>query len=75
MTFVEQHKMVQQLRSKTLKMTDDEKTLFEMIVKRDKDDEELDVISMAKLKNIYEKYFPKHSKVSIEEKWKKLTRK
>ena len=73
MTSVEQRKMIQRLKQVTMKMSSSERQSFEMMVKRDRDDEELDALTMAKLKQLYGKYFPKNTKESIEEKWSKLT--
>jgi hypothetical protein len=73
MTSVEQRKMVQQLKQKTGKMDQQERQAFEMMAKRDKDDEELDTLTMTKLRQLHTKYFPKHSKESIEDAWSKLT--
>jgi hypothetical protein len=73
MTSVEQRKMVQRLKQKMTKMSSDERKIFEMMVKRDRDDEELDSLTMAKLKQLDAKYFPKNSKQALEDKWKKLT--
>ncbi len=73
MTSAEQHKMVQQLKRALLKMSPDERREFEMMVKRDRDDEDLDSITMSKLRDFHAKYFPKHSGQDIEEKWKKIT--
>jgi len=73
MTSVEQRKMVQRLKQVTMKMSSGERQSFEMMVKRDRDDEELDSITMTKLKQLHEKYFPKNTKESIEDRWNKLT--
>jgi len=73
MTSVEQRKMVQRLKQVTMKMSSGERQSFEMMVKRDRDDEELDFITMTKLKQLHEKYFPKNTKESIEDRWNKLT--
>jgi hypothetical protein len=73
MTSVEQRKMIQRLKQAMAKMTSDERQAFEMMSKRDRDDEELDSLTMAKLKQLHIKYFPKHSKQSVEDAWKKLT--
>ena len=54
-------------------MASDERQAFEMMSKRDRDDEELDSLTMAKLKQLNIKYFPKHSKQALEDVWKKLT--
>ncbi len=73
MTSVEQRKMVQRLKQVTAKMSSSERQSFEMMMKRDRDDEELDTLTMTKLRQLYEKCFPKNSKESIEERWNKLT--
>jgi len=73
MTSVEQRKMVQRLKQVIMKMNSSDRQSFEMMVKRDRDDEELDSLTMAKLKQLHEKFFPKNTKQSLEEKWNKLT--
>ena len=73
MTSVEQRKMVQQLKQKITKMSEDERRVFEMMAKRDHDDEELDSLTMTKLKQMHAKFYPKHSKQALEDAWKKLT--
>ena len=73
MTSVEQCKMVQRLKQVMTKMSSEERQAFDMMVKRDHDDEELDSLSMMKLKQLYTKFYPKHSKQELENKWKKLT--
>ncbi len=73
MTSVEQRKMVQRLKQVVTKMSSDERQAFEMMAKRDRDDEELDSLAMAKLKQLHAKFYPKHSKQELEDKWKKLT--
>ena len=74
MTAVEQHRMVQELKSRLMKLNVQERQQFEMIAKRDKDDEDLDSShNMAKLKQLHEKYFPKQSKKKLDDAWGKLT--
>ena len=73
MTSVEQRKMVQRLKQVINKMKSSDRQSFEMMVKRDHDDEELDSLTMAKLKQLHEKFFPKNSKQALEDKWNKLT--
>jgi hypothetical protein len=74
MTSVEQRKMIQRLKSVTGKMDAGERQAFEMMAKRDRDDEELDSLTMAKLKQLHSKYFPKHSKQDLEDAWNKLSK-
>jgi hypothetical protein len=73
MTSVEQRKMVQRLKQVMTKMNSEERRSFEMMAKRDRDDEELDSLTMQKLKQMFVKFFPQNSKQAIEDKWKKLT--
>ena len=73
MTSVEQRKMIQKLKSVITKMNSEERRVFEMMAKRDHDDEELDSLTMAKLKQLQTKFFPKHSKQALEDAWNKLT--
>jgi hypothetical protein len=73
MTSVEQRKMVQRLKQVMTKMNSEERRSFEMMAKRDRDDEELDSITMQKLKQMFTKFFPQNSKQALEDKWKKLT--
>ncbi|HEY9165460.1 MAG TPA: hypothetical protein VIS48_04810 [Candidatus Kryptonia bacterium] len=56
MSYVEQRKMIDSLRYKTAKMPPKDKYDYEMFAKRDKDDEDLDLISMKRLRELYEKY-------------------
>jgi hypothetical protein len=72
MTSVEQRKMIQKLKSIVVKMSSEERRTFEMMAKRDRDDEELDSLTMTKLRQYHATYFPKHSKQDIEDAWNKL---
>jgi len=74
MTSVEQHMMIQKLKSVAMKMGHDERQVFEMMAKRDRDDEELDSLTMSRLRQFHAKYFPKHSKQDLEDAWNKLTK-
>jgi hypothetical protein len=56
-----------------MKMSGEERLAFEMMAKRDRDDEELDSLTMAKLRQLQAKYFPKHSKQDLENAWNKLS--
>ena len=56
MTHAEQHKMIVALMGYTRKMKRYELEDFEMFAKRDKDDEDLDTMSLKKLSRLYEQY-------------------
>lgn len=73
MTRDEQHRMVQSLSDHRIRMDGEDSVLFEMMVKRDRDDEDLDSISLHKLNQFYAKYVAKKSKEELEERWKRLT--
>ncbi len=56
MTRVEQHKMITELRDYESKMNRYDQDDFSMMVKRDKDDEDLDLVAERKLTTLYDKY-------------------
>ncbi len=58
MTKVEQHKMIELLREYSHKMRGRDLDDFEMMRKRDKDDEDLDELSRRNLFALLEKYVP-----------------
>ena len=58
MTRVEQHKMVEALRDYSNKMRGRDLDDFDMIHKRDRDDEELDTLTVHRLSELYVKYVP-----------------
>ncbi|MCL4509832.1 MAG: hypothetical protein M1470_02015 [Bacteroidetes bacterium] len=56
MTSAEQKKLIEELKYKTSKMVPKDKYDYEMFVKRDKDDEDLDSLSMKRLRELHAKY-------------------
>ena len=72
MTLIEQHKIIEQLKSVCAQMNTHEQGEFEMLVKRDRDDEEFDSIARAKMEKLQLKYIPKRSKQELENLWKKF---
>ena len=60
MTHIEQHKMIVELKDYTRKMSRRDQEEFEMFVKRDKDDEDLDNHSRSRLKELYDQHIPEH---------------
>jgi hypothetical protein len=58
MTKVEQHKMIETLRDYQQKMRGRDLDEFEMMRKRDRDDEELDAITRRRLLELYTLYVP-----------------
>jgi hypothetical protein len=59
MTHAEQHKMIVELTDHERRMNRDDQETFAMFVKRDKDDEDLDVLSQKRLLVLFEKYVVK----------------
>jgi hypothetical protein len=58
MTHAEQHAMIVELMDYARKMGRYDQEEFEMYVKRDKDDEDLDGISQRRLVQLHGKYLP-----------------
>ena len=56
MTRAEQHKMITELRDYEARMSRDDEEAFAMIVRRDKDDEDLDRIAERTLLDLYGRY-------------------
>jgi len=56
MTHAEQHALIVDLMDYARRMKRYDQEEFEMFVKRDKDDEDLDTISQKKLRRLYEQY-------------------
>ena len=73
MTRVEQHKMIHDLRGYQARMSRDDRAAFDVLLQRDKDDEDLDVPSLKKLEDLYARYAKRKSKEEIEARWKKMT--
>ena len=62
MTHAEQHRMIRELRDYAHKLTRNEEELFAMFVKRNKDDEDLDLIAQRRLTDMYERYVMRRTK-------------
>ena len=56
MTHAEQHSLIADLKDYAKRMKRYDQEEFEMFVKRDTDDEDLDTISQKKLVRLYEQY-------------------
>ncbi|CUT01444.1 hypothetical protein JGI23_01039 [Candidatus Chrysopegis kryptomonas] len=61
-TYAEQKKMIEELQRISYRLKGKDKYDFEMFLKRHKDDEDLDSLSMKRLREIYEKYVVKKEK-------------
>lgn len=73
MTHIEQRKIIRELQEFASKMKGNDARDFEMLLKRDRDDEELDAASIRKLQDLHARYVVRKKKDEVEEMWKKLT--
>jgi hypothetical protein len=73
MRIIEQHKLVRELKDYLPKMSSSDRYDFEMFQKRDKDDEELDALSAAKLEAMQKRYIVRRTKKDIEDLFKKIS--
>ncbi|HPI38367.1 MAG TPA: hypothetical protein PK397_10520 [Ignavibacteriaceae bacterium] len=71
MSFRDQVKFLQELKRFEWKMTPKDKDEFKMFLKREKDEEEFDTVSMGKLKSLYEKYYLNREKKNFDHIFKK----
>lgn len=71
MSYREQKKYVETLRRYERKMTGKDAEDFKMIVKRHKDDEDLNKETFARLKELYEKYYVNREKKNFDDLFKK----
>lgn len=62
MTHAEQHKMIVELQEYARKMSRYDQEDFDMYVKRDKDDEDLDTLSQKRLLQLHELYVVRKSR-------------
>lgn len=73
MTRIEQHKMIQELQEFASKIKGADARDFEMLLKRDKDDEDLDAGAVRKLEELHARYVVRKKKTEVEVMWRKLT--
>ena len=59
MTHSDQQAMIRELKDWVRRMSRYEEEEFQMFVKRDKDDEDLDAQSQRRLQTLYDKYVPR----------------
>ena len=71
MNYRDQKKYIDALKRYENKMDSREREDFKMLVKRQKDEEEFDTISLKKLSNLYEKYYVNRPKKNLNSLFKK----
>jgi hypothetical protein len=57
MSYRDQKKYIEYLHKHERNFSREDAEAYKMFVKRDKDEEEFDTVSMSKLKEMYEKYY------------------
>lgn len=67
----DQKKYFEQLKRYERKFDDNEKSVYQVLLQRHKDEEELDRLSFEKLKSLYEKYYVKRDRKNFDEFFKK----
>ncbi|MCX7874683.1 MAG: hypothetical protein N2321_00805 [Melioribacteraceae bacterium] len=72
MRIKEQKTYLETLKKYERKFESKELDLYKMLLKRHKDDEELDKLSMEKLKNLYTKYHLNREKKNYDHLFKKI---
>ncbi len=71
MNYRDQKKYIDALKRYENKMNSKEREDFKMFIKRQKDDEEFDTISLKKLADLYQKYYVNRPKKSLDDLFKK----
>jgi hypothetical protein len=71
MRSTDQKKYLATLKRYEKKMDRDEREMYSMLVKRHKDDEDLDNISYGKLKDLFTKYYTNREKKNFDHLFKK----
>ena len=67
----EQKNFIEALKRYENKMDEKERSFFNMTVKRNKDEEDLDSISFANLKELYTKYYVNRKRPNLDDLFKK----
>ncbi|NUN09243.1 MAG: hypothetical protein HUU54_08720 [Ignavibacteriaceae bacterium] len=73
MSFRDQQKLIDELKSFERVMTPQDKDEYKMFIKRQKDDEDFDTVSMAKLKALHSRYYKTKNKSDFDKFFKPKT--
>ena len=71
MSYREQKKLLDELKKYESKFTSKEKDEYKMFIKRQKDDEDFDSLSMKRLKELYDKYYTPPDRTKLDALFKK----
>jgi len=75
MTKSEQQRMIRDLQAHAARMNRTELETFEMLSKRDKDDEDLDALAIRALEQLHAKFLPSRTRKDVEDLWNKFSSK
>ena len=70
-SYRDQKNFIQNLKRFEMKMDSKERDFFKSVVKREKDEEDLDSISFRKLSELHTKYFVNRKKPNLDDLFKK----
>lgn len=70
-SYIDQKNFIEALKRYENKMDEKERNFFNITIKRNKDDEDLDSISFGKLKELYTKYYVNRKKPNLDDLFKK----
>ncbi len=73
MAFRRQKELLEDLRDFTHKFSSDDEFTYQMAVKRHKDDEELDALTLGKLEEMHKKYVIRKPRIDPDSFFKKIT--
>ncbi len=73
MSFREQQKLLDELKSFERVMAPKDKEEYKMFIKRQKDDEDFDTVSMANLKSLHKRYYKTKDKSEFDKFFKPKT--
>ncbi len=73
MSYKEQKKFLAELKKNEFRMNPKDSDTFKMFMKRDKDEEEFDTVSFARLRELYDKYITNRPKPSAEDLFRKYS--
>lgn len=71
MTFREQNNLIEDLKKVEYKIKGKDRDEWLMFLKRNKDEEDFDTVSLKRLRELHQKYFTTKSKIDFEKYFKK----
>jgi hypothetical protein len=71
MSFRDQQKLLDVLKKYERNLNPEDKNVYDIFVKRQKDDEDFDTVSMKKLKDLHDKYYDPADKSKLDSLFRK----